>query len=320
MRLFDYIGNTPLYQGHDEKNDIYFKFEGMNSFGSSKDRAALYVLNKLYREGVINKETTIIESSSGNMGIALAAVCKDLGNHFICVIDPHISAVNEFIITSLGAETLKVTEADENNSYLKTRLKNVNRLLEKIPNSYWFNQYGNSLVCEAYESVAEEMIRDVPDVEYVFIAVSSAGTIGGVSAKLKEHNPNIKVIAVDVLGSKVFDPNATQKRYLSGIGSSIKADNLERAVIDEVMMVDEKDGVKACYDLLNDESIFGGGSSGCVYHAMRKYIADNNLEGKKIIGLLNDRGDRYFKTIYSSEWVKEKFNIDVYNLIYSFVK
>ena len=319
MTIFDYIGNTPLYTGHDEDNHLFFKFEGMNSFGSSKDRAAHYVLSKLYREGVINQETTIIESSSGNMGIALAAVCKNLGNHFICVIDPHISAVNEFIITSLGAETLKVTDADENNSYLKTRLKNVHRLLEKIPNSYWFNQYGNVLVCEAYESIGEEMIREVPDVDYVFIAVSSAGTIGGLSPALKRHNPNIKIIAVDVLGSKVFDPSATQKRYLSGIGSSIKADNLDRAMIDEVMLVDEKDGVKACYDLLNNEAIFGGGSSGCVYHAIKKYIADNNLKDKKIIGLLNDRGDRYFKTIYSREWVKEKFDIDVYNLMYSFV-
>ena len=136
-------------------------------------------------------------------------------NRFICIIDPHISVVNEFLIKSMGAETIKVTEADSNNSYLKTRLKTVDRLLKEIPNSYWFNQYGNPLVCEAYESIGREMVRDLKDVEYVFIAVSSAGTIGGVSKAIKEYNPNIKVVAVDVLGSKVFDPCTTQKRFLS---------------------------------------------------------------------------------------------------------
>ena len=311
MNIFDNIGNTPIYEIEDKKNKIYLKYEGANSFGSSKDRSAIYVLNKLYKEGKINKDTTIIESSSGNMGIALAATCKHLGNKFICVIDPHISPVNEMLIKNMGAETIKVTEADSNNSYLKTRLGVVHDLLEKIPNSYWFNQYGNPLVCEAYESIGREIVRDVPDADYVFVAVSSAGTIGGVSKAIKEFNPNIKVIAVDVLGSKVFDPNTSKKRYLSGIGSSIQSDNLSRAIKDDVILVDEKDGVKKCYELLQEHLIFAGGSSGCVFAAIEEYVKEHNIEGAKIVGLLNDRGDRYFKTVYSKEWVKEKFDMEI---------
>lgn len=311
MNIFDNIGNTPIYEINDKKNKIYLKFEGANSFGSSKDRSAIYVLNKLYKEGKINKDTTIIESSSGNMGIALAATCKHLGNRFICVIDPHISPVNEMLIKNMGAETIKVTEADSNNSYLKTRLKVVQDLLNDIPNSYWFNQYGNPLVCEAYEEIGREIVRDVKDVDYVFVAVSSAGTIGGVSKAIKEYNPNIKVIAVDVLGSKVFDPNTSKKRFLSGIGSSIQSDNLSRAIKDDVILVDEKDGVKKCYELLQDELIFAGGSGGCVVAAIEEYVKEHNIEGAKIVGLLNDRGDRYFKTVYSKEWVKEKFDMEI---------
>ena len=287
MNIFDNIGNTPIYEIEDKKNKIYLKYEGANSFGSSKDRSAIYVLNKLYKEGKINKDTTIIESSSGNMGIALAATCKHLGNRFICVIDPHISPV------------------------LKTRLGVVHDLLEKIPNSYWFNQYGNPLVCEAYESIGREIVRDVPDADYVFVAVSSAGTIGGVSKAIKDFNPNIKVIAVDVLGSKVFDPNTSKKRFLSGIGSSIQSDNLSRAIKDDVILVDEKDGVKKCYELLQDHLIFAGGSGGCVVAAIEEYVKEHNIEGAKIVGLLNDRGDRYFKTVYSKEWVKEKFDMEI---------
>ena len=311
MTIFDNIGNTPIYKIDDEKNEIYLKYEGTNSFGSSKDRSAIYVLEKLYKEGKINKETTIIESSSGNMGIALAAACKHLGNKFICVIDPHISPINEFIIKNMGAETIKVTEVDSNNSYLKTRLKVVNELLSTISNSYWFNQYGNPLVCEAYESIGREIIRDVKDVDYVFVAISSAGTISGVSKVLKEYNPNIKVIAVDVFGSKVFDTETTHKRFLSGIGSSIQSENLSRIHNDDVILVDEKDGVKKCYELLRKHLIFAGGSSGCVYEAIEEYVEKHNIRGAKIVGLLNDRGDRYFKTVYSKEWVKEKFDMEV---------
>ena len=311
MTIFDNIGNTPTYKIKDDKNDIYLKYEGTNSFGSSKDRSAIYVLNKLYNEGKINKDTTIIESSSGNMGIALAAACKHFGNKFICVIDPHISPVNEFIINSMGAQTIKVTEVDSNNSYLKTRLRVVNELLSKTPNSYWFNQYGNPLVCEAYEEIGREIVRDVKDVDYVFVAVSSAGTIGGVSKAIKDFNPNIKVIAVDVFGSKVFDKDTTQKRFLSGIGSSIQSENLSRIHNDDVILVDEKDGVKKCYELLRNHLIFAGGSSGCVYAAIEQYVEQHNIRNAKIVGLLNDRGDRYFKTVYSKEWVKEKFDMEV---------
>lgn len=311
MTIFDNIGNTPVYKIENKDNDIYLKYEGANSFGSSKDRSATYVLNKLYNEGKINKDTTIIESSSGNMGIALAAACKRFGNKFICVIDPHISPVNEMLIENMGAKTIKVTEADSNNSYLKTRLKVVNDLINEIPNSYWFNQYGNPLVCEAYEEIGREIVRDVPDVEYVFVAVSSAGTIGGVSKAIKDYNPNIKVIAVDVLGSKVFDPNTSKKRYLSGIGSSIQSDNLARAIKDDVILIDEKDGVKKCYELLQNDLIFAGGSSGCVVAAIEQYVKEHDIKGSKIVGLLNDRGDRYFKTVYSKEWVKEKFDMEM---------
>lgn len=307
MKIFDYIGNTPVYKIQNDENNIYLKFEGANPFGSSKDRSANYVLDKLYKDKVINKDTTIIESSSGNMGIALAAKCHELGNKFICIIDPHISFINEYLIKAYGAQTIKVDEKDENNSYLKTRLKQVKRLTEEIPNSYWFNQYGNPLVCEAYEQIGREMLEQVENIDYVFVAVSSAGTIAGISKAIKEKNKNVKIIAVDVMGSKVFDPNTTQKRFLSGIGSSIQSDNLARAVIDDVILVEEKDGIKGCHELLSNHLIFAGGSAGCVYTAIKEYIKKNNLNNKNIVGLLNDLGERYAKTVYSEEWVEKNF-------------
>lgn len=307
MKIFDAIGNTPVYEIEEKGNHLYLKFEGANPFGSSKDRSAHYVLDKLYREKKITKDTVIIESSSGNMGIALAAKCHDLGNRFICVIDPHISSTNEMLIQKYGAETIKVTEKDENNSYLKTRLKTISNLEKELPDVYWFNQYGNPLVCEAYESIGKEMLEQVKNIDYVFVAVSSAGTIAGISKSIKEVAPNIIVVGVDVQGSKVFEEDTTKKRYLSGIGSSIQSDNLKRADMDYVILVDEKEGIEGCRELLENHLIFGGGSSGCVYAAIKDFIKENHLENKNIIGLLNDRGDRYIKTVYCDEWVENNF-------------
>lgn len=306
MKIFDDIGNTPIYEIKNEENNIYLKFEGKNPFGSSKDRSAHYVLDKLYKEGIINQETVIIESSSGNMGIALAAKCHDLGNRFICVIDPHISETNEYLIKQYGAETIKVKEKDENDSYLKTRLKTIQELQEKYKNCYWFNQYGNPLVCEAYEEIGREMLKQVEHIDYVFVAVSSAGTISGISKAIKEKSPTTKIIAVDVLGSKVFDIHTTKKRFLSGIGSSIQSVNLTRAIIDDVILIDELEGVKGCHEMLKNSLIFGGGSSGCVYQAIKEYVKKHDIKNANIVGLLNDRGDRYIKTVYNEEWVKAK--------------
>ena len=98
---------------------------------------------------------------------------------------------------------------------------------------------------------------------------------------------------------------------MSGIGSSIQSDNLSRIIKDDVVLVDEKDGVKRCYDLLQNHLIFAGGSSGCVFEAINQYIEKHNIKNKKILGLLNDRGDRYINTIYSKDWVKERFNMEV---------
>lgn len=309
MKILDFIGNTPLIEIEDNDNKIFFKFEGTNIFGSSKDRSAVYVLKKLLNDKVINHETTIIESSSGNMGIALAAICKILGLRFICVVDPHISPVNEYLIINYGGEIIKVDEVDENNSYLKTRIKTVNQLKENIDNSYWFNQYSNPLVCEAYMSIAYEMVEQLPAVDYIFIAVSSAGTISGISNAIKEKNPNIKIIAVDVKGSKVFDSQTNTKRHLSGIGSSIRSINLDSSKIDDIILVNEKDGVLNCRELLQKHLIFAGGSSGCVYSAIKEYINLNNIKNKNIIGLLNDRGDRYVSNVYNDDWCEKKFGI-----------
>lgn len=304
--IFNMIGNTPIINlaGEGLENiNLYAKLEGFNPTGSVKDRAAQYIINRIEKEGLINKDTIIIESSSGNFGIALSAYCKSKGLKFYCVIDPLISDTNEMLIRKFSSKVIKVTERDKNGAYLLTRINKVNEIINKNLNSYWVNQYANEYNCEAYyNTLGIEMCKGVTDIDYVFVGVSSGGTITGVSRKIKEVYPNAKVIAVDIVGSVIFG-GQPQKRYIPGIGSSKVPEILKLALIDEVMAVNEKDVVKECNNLLLEHKIFAGGSSGAVFAAVKEYFKDKSFRTKpNVVTLFADRGDRYANTVYKEEW------------------
>lgn len=136
QNITDMIGNTPLLK-IDSKIKYYAKIEGSNLFGSVKDRAARYLMENAYNDGIIKSDTVIIESSSGNFGIALAGMCKIKGNHFICVVDPNITEVNRKIIDLLGAEIVIASKSDENGNYVRDRIRIVKDYIAKHKNTYW---------------------------------------------------------------------------------------------------------------------------------------------------------------------------------------
>ena len=257
------------------------------------------MLSQLLKEGKINQDTEIVESSSGNMGVALAAIGARLGLKVTIIIDGSISQLNEFLIRSYHANTIKIMDADENGSYLKRRLEMVKEYLKGKTNIYWFNQYGNEKVVEAYrETLGKEIIRDLPDMDYIFMAVSSGGTVAGVSEAIKRYLSGVKVIAVDIEGSKIFDSKTKVIKHFSGIGSSIRTDNLKRAYIDDKVIVKEEEAFDGLNDLLKKEQLFLGGSSGCVYAGAKKYMEDHGIKEKKCVLISHDRGERYFKNLY----------------------
>lgn len=307
--ILDTVGNTPLVGIQSSELDninLYAKLEYYNPTGSVKDRAAAYIITKCLETGEINEDTSIIESSSGNFGIALAAVCKRYGLSFTCVIDPCINPINEALMRNLEANVIKVTTVDENGGYLLNRIKKVKEILKETPNSYWVNQYENPHNSDAYYYyLGEELCRSMDNIDYIFMGVSSGGTITGVSKKIKEKFPRAKVIAVDIYGSVIFG-GKPHKRYIPGIGSSMVPKILSRAMIDDVIMVDEISTVRACHELLNENMIFAGGSSGSVYHAIKKYFKGRKFSRKPdVVLVLADRGDRYSTTIYEERWCKQ---------------
>lgn len=307
------VGNTPMHQlqvPELKHINLAAKLEFFNPTGSVKDRAANYIIKKLLDRKEINKDTTLIESSSGNFGIALSAYCQKNGLKFIAVVDPCILSINEVLIKSFGAEVIKVNVPDCNGGYLLNRIKKVKELEKEIDNSYWVNQYGNPYNAEAYyHTLGNEICQQMENIDYIFLGISSGGTITGVSNMVKEKFPHAMVIAVDIVGSVIFG-HPPHKRYIPGIGSSMVPEILKKAKIDDVVMINELSTIETCHELLKKHYIFAGGSSGSVIAAIKKYFSGKNFNRKmNVVTVFADRGERYADTIYNEEWCKNFLNL-----------
>src|SRR3989449_6842034 len=283
--------------------DLFAKLEYVNPVGSIKDRPAYWILQRAVERGEICEETTVIAPPSGISAAALAAFTHLVGLRFIPVIDPNISSTYESFLRRVCPTVVKVEERDDTGGYLKTRLQKVKELCATIPNAYWTNQYGNPDAMEAhYELTATEICADFDSLDYVFLGVSTAGTIAGMSRRLKEQYPDIRIIAVDTEGSVIFG-GAPRKRHIPGIGSSIVPQLLSHAKIDDVVLISERETVQACRELLTTHGLFVGGSSGTAFAAIKRYAARMPAyKHPTVLFLCADRGIPYLDTVFDPTW------------------
>lgn len=330
--ILSLVGNTPTIELRQKQSgtlgqfNIFAKLEGYNPTGSIKDRPAAHVIRKLFLSKKIDRSSTIIESSSGNFGVALSAICRAEGLRFICVVDPNALESNLALMRMYGAELVYTKERDKTGGFLKSRMKRARELEHHIDGGLWINQYENQDNASShYYGTGIEIYKQFADVglQYAFIAVGSGGTVTGVSKALKSLFPDIHIVAVDITGSAIFG-QPPKKRHIPGMGSSIRPPLIEYALIDEIIHVDEEDVIIACHDLVTSFGVFAGGSSGATYHAVKNYKYANlheltypkqmikNQTKPNAILLFPDRGDRYLSTIYSSEWITERFGKDTY--------
>lgn len=306
--ILNKVGNTPVVSlpiVNEPNLNIYAKLEFYNPTGSVKDRAACYIIRRLLNDGTINKNTTLIESSSGNFGVALSAYAKQNGLKFICVIDKTTLPVNEMLIRLQGAEVIRITEPDDYGGYLINRINKIKEIINSTENVYWVNQYANPLNARAYyNSLGVEICLEAPrqKIDYLFMGISSGGTITGVSQRVRENYPNAKIVAVDVEGSIIFGGKA-HKRFIPGIGSSMKPDILKHAIVDKVVYVNEDETIDSCHELLEKHNLYAGGSSGSVYAGIKKYFKENKVDSHvNIMTVFADSGERYITTIYNDKW------------------
>jgi cysteine synthase A len=296
---------TPLIELACPGVRLFAKLEFANPVGSIKDRTAYWILRRAAERGEIDEHTTLIESSSGNFATALAAYAQLLGLRFIPVIDPNILPTNESFLRRTCETVVKVEERDESGGFLQTRLRMVQELCASAERPFWTNQYANDDGMDAhYQLTGAEVCRDLPSLDYAFIGVSSGGTIAGMSRRLKERYPQVKVIAVDAAGSVIFG-GPPRKRHIPGLGAGIVPPLLAHAAIDDVVIVSEKDTARACQQLLWDHGLFVGGSSGTSYVAVQRYAEQMRAApGATAMFLCTDRGTAYMDTVFNTEWVR----------------
>src|SRR5437867_10211743 len=282
--------------------DLFAKLEYFNPVGSIKDRAAYWILTRAAERGEIGEQTTVIESSSGNFAAALATFTHLVGLRFIPVIDPNISGTYEAFLRRLCPTVVKVEERDDTGGFLKTRLDMVKHLCDTTPHAFWPNQYGNPDAVEAhYALTAGEISAEFDSLDFAFIGVSTGGTIAGMSRRLKQRYPNVRIIAVDTEGSVIFG-DAPRKRHIPGVGSSIVPPLVSEALIDDVVLIPERETVAACRELLVTHGLFAGGSSGTAFAAVKRYAS--KLTHSTVLFLCADRGTPYLDTVFDPTWAR----------------
>lgn len=284
----------------------FVKLEGLNIAGSIKLTTALGLIESLEEAGKMTPQTKLIESSSGNLGLALSIICKERGYPFICVSDPNILPENEHAIQVYGAKLVKVTDRDANGGFLATRIKYIQELIAEDPHHIWLNQYANPQNPRAhYDRTAKDILQEFPQLDYLFVGAGTTGTLMGCAAFFREHSPRTKIIAVDAVGSVTFG-FAAQKRYIPGLGTSRKPEIADAKLVDEIILIEEMDTIKMCRFALEKYGLFLGGSSGTVLQGVQAY--KNKIPaGSTIVTISPDFGHKYMDMIYNDAWVMEKY-------------
>ncbi|SMH39469.1 2,3-diaminopropionate biosynthesis protein SbnA [Azospirillum agricola] len=284
---------------------VNVKLEGFSVSGSIKVKPAVHMVRQLEAAGRLGPGARLIESSSGNLGLALSMICAAKGYAFTCVSDPNIAPLTARAIRAYGAELVIVRDRDPSGGYLGTRIDLIKAMLDRDPRLVWINQYENLENVRAHQlTTGPELLARFPRPDYVFVGAGTTGTLGGVSAALREWSPSTRIVAVDSAGSVTFGRPAG-KRHIPGLGTSRKPPISRLSSFDELLMVPEADTIAMCRRLARDGVLLGG-SSGTVLAGVRSFAAAIP-PGSCVVAISPDLGERYLDTIYNDEWVEHHF-------------
>jgi cysteine synthase A len=294
--VLDLIGNTPMIKLNKlvkgNMAEVYVKLEKNNLGGSIKDRAALGMLEEAEREGVLKQGDIIVEPTSGNTGIALALIGRLKGYRVIIIMPETMSVERRNTIRAYGAELI-LTEGSKG---MKGAIAKAEEMAEENNKIFIPQQFMNKAnTNKHYETTAEEIIKDLPDVDLFLAAVGTGGTVSGVGRKLKEYNEKIMVVAVEPEKSPVLSEGQPGAHKIQGIGAGFIPDIFDKNVVDEIILVSEEDAFSTAKALAREEGIFVGISSGAnIYIALQ--LAKRLGKGKKIVTVAPDGGEKYLST------------------------
>ena len=294
--ILEIIGNTPLVKinrMNEGGAEIVVKLEKQNPAGSVKDRPALNMIEKAEKEGLINKDTVIIEPTSGNTGIGLALVCAIRGYRMILTMPETMSLERRKLLSAYGAE-LVLTDGAKG---MQGAVEKAEELHQEIKNSFIPQQFANPANPDSHYSTAQEIWSDTDGkVDIIVAGVGTGGTICGISKFLKEKNPNIKAVAVEPYESQVLEGKTAGSHKIQGIGANFVPENFDKSLIDEIIPVKSEDSILTARLMAKKEGILSGISSGAALWVANELSKRSENNEKLIVVILPDSGERYLSS------------------------
>ncbi|MFN3020626.1 cysteine synthase A [Chryseobacterium sp. TY3] len=293
QNVLETIGNTPVVRINklfNSDHEIWIKLEKSNPGGSIKDRIALAMVEDAETTGLLNKDSTIIEPTSGNTGIGLALVAAVKGYKLILVMPESMSIERRKIMEAYGAEFV-LTPREKG---MKGAIEKASELAEEIPNSWIPKQFDNPANVKAHvESTSQEILQDFPDgLDYIITGVGTGGHITGIAKTVKEKFPNVKVIAVEPALSPVLSGGSPAPHPLQGLGAGFVPGILDVSLLDGVVTVGKEEAYRYAIDAAKKEGLFVGVSTGAALAAIEKYLPEIQPNAK-ILSINYDTGERY---------------------------
>lgn len=292
--IIDTIGNTPLVKinGLDENSaDVYVKIESRNPSGSVKDRPALYIVKELMNQGILKEGGTIIEQSSGNTGIALSMIGAALGLDVKIVMPDTMTAERRAIIKAYGAELI-LTPGAEGMQAAKDKAAELSKELD----APIFGQFSNFANVKSHEEMtAQEILKDLPDVDAFVAGIGTGGTVTGVAKVLKANNPDTVIWAVEPKDSPLLSEGRAGSHKIQGLGANFVPEIYTNENVDEYFLVANQEAQESTRKLARTQGILAGVSSGANYFAALA-LAKKLGKGKKVVTVLPDTGERYLSS------------------------
>jgi cysteine synthase A len=291
-------------------HSLYLKCEGFNFAGSIKLKAAAEMVESAERDGVLKAGSILVESSSGNLGVALSMIAASKGYQFLCVTDSRCNLSTRRAMEALGSRVHIVTEPDASGGFLGARIEYVRALCASDDRYVCLNQYTNPNNWKAhYRTTAPAIARQFPRLDVLFVGAGTSGTLMGCARFFRGWHWPVRIVAVDSVGSVTFG-GAPGRRMIPGLGTSVRPPLLDESYVDDVVRVEEADTIRACHRLARHGFLFGG-STGTVVSGAIGWLAQHDARDLTAVAIAPDLGERYLDTVYQTNWLQDLYGDDV---------
>jgi N-(2-amino-2-carboxyethyl)-L-glutamate synthase len=289
---------------------LFLKCEGFNFAGSIKLKAATEMVEAAEREGVLMPGSVLVESSSGNLGVALSMIAASKGYGFLCVTDSRCNLSTKRLMQAFGSQVHVITEPADVGGFLGARINYVRALCASDDRYVWLNQYANPQNWKAhYRRTAPAIASQFPQLDVLFVGAGTCGTLMGCAHYFREWHRPVRVVAVDSVGSVTFGGEPA-RRMIPGLGMNVRPPMLDESYVDEVVRVEEADTIRTCHRLAGSGFLFGG-STGTVVSGAMGWLATNGSQDLTAVAIAPDFGERYLDTVYQENWVQDLYGDEV---------